>query len=170
MSESRSLPKADPKETSEMPAKPPRTASIAHSGVGDRLIAPSATRNVDAICDLLDTVAPHDGKALELASGTGQHLARFAALRPGLHWQPSDIDAARRASIDAHAADSGLANIAPAIALDAATPGWGRQHAGQALIVLVNLLHLISDNAAQVLIREAADALTPGGQDRKSVV
>ena len=151
-------------EIAKMPATPPRTASIAHPGAGDRLIAPSAARNVDAICDLLDAVAPRDGKALELASGTGQHMARFAALRPDLNWQPSDLDAARRASIDAHAADSGLGNIAPAIALDATTPGWGRQHAGQALIVLVNLLHLIADDAAQVLIQEAAAALTAGGR------
>jgi len=147
-----------------MPPKLSEIASLAHKGEGARLIAPSAERNADAICDLLDAVATHDGAALELASGTGQHVPRFAARLPGLHWQPSDIEAARRASIDAHATDSGLGNIAPAIALDACVPGWGRQHGGQALVVAVNLLHLISDDGAQVLISEAANALTKGGR------
>jgi len=147
-----------------MPAKLPKTASVAHMGEGDRLIAPSAARNVGAICDLLQAMAPTKGTALELASGTGQHVARFAAHLPGLHWQPSEIDANRRASIDAHADDTGLANIAPAIALNAAAPGWGHQHGGKALVVLVNLLHLITANDAQVLIHEAANALSKGGR------
>lgn len=142
----------------------PPTASITHAGNGDRMIAPSAARNIAPICDLLATVIPASGTALELASGTGQHIAAFAARFPGLIWQPSEIDAARRASIDAHAADTGLANIAPAIDLNAATPGWGARHNGQALITLANLLHLISTDNAQVLISEAAIALAPGGR------
>jgi len=147
-----------------MPAKLPKAASVAHKGEGDRLVAPSAARNVGAICDLLQAVAPAEGKALELASGTGQHVTRFAACLPDLHWQPSEIDANRRASIDAHANDTGLENIALAIALNATAPGWGNRHGGQALIVLVNLLHLITDDDAQVLIHEATNALVKGGR------
>ncbi len=146
-----------------MPPKLPPTASLAHQGEGARLIAPSAERNVGPICDLLDAVAPRDGTALELASGTGQHVARYAARLPGLHWQPSELAPDRRASIDAHAADSGLDNIAPAIALDAAVPGWGQQHGGKALVVLSNLLHLISDDDVRTVISEAAKALANGG-------
>ena len=37
-------------------------------------------------------------------------------------------------------------------------------HSGQDLIVLVNLLHLISEGEARTLIREAATALAPGGR------
>lgn len=147
-----------------MTRKPPKNVSVAHAGDGNRLIAPAATRNVRVICDLLETVAPSTGTALELASGTGQHVAAFAARLPDLIWQPSEIDAARRASIDAHADDAGLSNIAPSIALNATAPGWGTHHGGQALIVLSNLLHLISDAETQVLISEAAVALAPGGR------
>lgn len=142
----------------------PDTASIANKGEGDKLIAPSAARNCDAICDLLAHVAPTEGRALEIASGTGQHVAAFAARFPGLRWQPSEPDAARRASIDAHAAESGCANIAPALALDACKPGWGAELQGQALIVVINLLHLIPMDWAEVLIAEAARALSPGGR------
>jgi len=142
----------------------PDTASIANKGGGGKLIAPSAARNCDAICDLLADVAPTEGRALEIASGTGQHVAAFAARLPGLHWQPTEPDAARRASIDAHAGESGCANIAPALDLDACTPGWGARMQGQALIVVINLLHLIPMDWAEVLIAEAARALSPGGR------
>ena len=141
-----------------------KNVSIAHTGEGHRLLAPSASRNVDAICDLLSEVAPATGSALELASGTGQHVARFAAILPNLHWQPSDVDPARRASIDAHAGDTGFANLAPAIALDATAPGWGAKHSGQALIFLANLLHLIPMPQAEVLIAEASTAVAKGGR------
>ncbi|MCF6232867.1 MAG: class I SAM-dependent methyltransferase [Rhodobacteraceae bacterium] len=144
--------------------KQPANISTAHPGVGDRLVAPSAARNIDAICDLLQEVAPATGNALELASGTGEHIARLAALMPGLNWQPSDVDATRRASADAYAKDAGLTNLAPAIFLDATAPGWGAKYTGQSLIFLSNLLHLITDAQASTLIAEAASALTRGGR------
>ena len=142
----------------------PVNISTAHPGVGDQLMAPAAARNMDAICALLQEVAPSKGNALELASGTGEHIARLAALLPGLNWQASDVDTTRRASADAHAKDAGLSNLAPAIELDATAPGWGAKHTGQALIFLSNLLHLITDVQASTLICEAATALTSGGR------
>ncbi len=142
----------------------PDSASVATPGEGGRLHAPSAERNAGPLCDLLRHHAPQAGRALELASGTGQHAVRFAAALPGLDWQPSEIDGERRASIDAWAAEAGLPNLRPAIALDACTPGWAAAHGGQDLIVLVNLLHLISEGQAQALVAEAARALAPGGR------
>lgn len=141
----------------------PETASVAAQQEGGRLFAPSAARNAEAIVTLAKDRAPNAGRALEIASGTGQHVVALASALPGLHWQPSDIDAERRVSIDAHVTDAGLANVAQAIALDATTPGWSAQHAKQDFILLVNLLHLISTAEARVLISEAAAALAPGG-------
>ncbi|MET4103017.1 SAM-dependent methyltransferase [Roseovarius sp. MBR-78] len=141
----------------------PPMASVAHPGEGAKLHAPSAERNAGPISDALCRIAPGVGRALELASGTGQHVVAFARAMPGLAWQPTEIDPARRASIDAHAAEAGLANLHPALPLDATEPGWGAAHAGQDLILLVNLLHLISTPEAQTLIREAGRALAPGG-------
>ncbi|PKQ12730.1 MAG: methyltransferase [Alphaproteobacteria bacterium HGW-Alphaproteobacteria-1] len=142
----------------------PDTASIAEGVAGGKLFAPSAARNADAITRALDAVAPATGPALELASGTGQHVVGFARALPRLVWQPSEIDPVRRASIDAHVAEAALPNLRAAIALDATAPGWGAAHGGQALIVLVNLLHLISTPEAQTLITETAAALGPGGR------
>ena len=139
----------------------PVYASYAEAGEDGRMHAPSAERNVGPICDLIEQHAPATGRALEIASGTGQHVARLSAHLPGLVWQPTDLDATRRASIDAWA--QGIANVAAAIELDATAPGWGAAHGGQDLIFLANLLHLVSEPEARTLIAEAAQALAPGG-------
>lgn len=143
---------------------PNSLASTVETGADTRLFAPSAARNIGPLSDLLAQYAPADGSALELASGTGQHVVAYAARLPGLHWQPSEIDATRRASIDAHVTASRASNIAPAIALDATRRGWSAEQTGQALIVLSNLLHLISGSEAQTVLREAAMALAPEGR------
>lgn len=139
----------------------PPTASVAETAPDGRMSAPAAARNADAICAVLRDHAPREGHALELASGTGQHVAAFAAALPGLIWQPSEVDAQRRLSIDSYAAEH--ANIRSARHLDATAPGWGAGQAGQDLIVLVNLLHLVSASEARTLIDEVAQALAPNG-------
>ncbi len=142
--------------------KLPPSASVATEGDGDKLIAPAATRNAAALCDLLCRVAPASGNALELASGTGQHVAEFARVLPDLHWQPSEIAPDRRASIDAYT--RALSNVSPAVSLDATARGWHTSFRGQEFIVLINLLHLISWAEVQILVTEASMALNPGGR------
>ncbi len=147
-----------------MPVRSVPGAASVSEPKGGKLFAPSAARNSGAICDLLADVAPTLGRALELASGTGQHAVAFAARLPGLTWQPTEADPARRTSIRAYADETNLTNVLPPVELDATAPGWGADHAGQDLIVLVNLLHLISEGEARTLIQEAAAALAPGGR------
>jgi cyclopropane fatty-acyl-phospholipid synthase-like methyltransferase len=142
----------------------PDTASVARPSDDGRMFAPSAARNAADIAAVVADHAPGSGRALEIASGTGEHAVVFARAIPGLNWQPTDIDTARRASIDAHAAMAGLPNLRRAIPLDATAPGWGAVHAGQDLIVLVNLLHLISTSEAKTVISEVAQALAPSGR------
>lgn len=146
-----------------MTRKLPPSASVAAPSAGEKLIAPAAARNAAALTELLMGAAPNKGRALEIASGTGQHIAQFAAALPGLHWQPSDVDPARLASINAFAAEAALENIAPAATLDATKPDWSLHHPDQDLILLINLLHLIATPEAQTLIAEAARALAPQG-------
>lgn len=142
----------------------PETASVATPEENGRLFAPSAARNAEAITAVVVDIAPkQDGIALELASGTGQHVVALAAALPHLHWQPSDVDPERRDSINAYAQQAGLANIAAAANLDATTAGWSDEHSGQSFILLVNLLHLVSTPEARTLIGEAATALDANG-------
>ena len=141
----------------------PPTASVATPQEGDKLHAPAAERNAATISAFLRAHVPVRGTALELASGTGQHVCRFAADLPGLFWHPTDVDDARLRSIDAHVAEAGLRNVANATYLDATQTGWGAERGPVELIVLVNLLHLISTPEARTLLAEAAEALAPGG-------
>jgi SAM-dependent methyltransferase len=146
-----------------MTAKLPPSASIATGTENGKLNAPSAERNADAIAELVTRIAPKSGHALEIASGTGQHIVRFARTLPGLIWTPSEVAKERRASIRAYRSEAGLANLAAPLHLDACQPGWSRSVPAQDLIITVNLLHLISEPAAKTLIREAAQTLRPGG-------
>ncbi len=140
----------------------PSNASVATQGDGARMIAPAASRNSDALCALLAKMAPASGRALEIASGTGQHVAAFAQTLPNLVWQPTEIDPERRASIDAYATD--LSNILPATDLDATSAGWHEAFQEQDLIVLINLLHLISWSETDTFLSEASKALSPTGR------
>ena len=142
--------------------KLPANASVANEGDGDKLIAPAAARNTVVLCDLLDRIAPRSGHALELASGTGQHVLAFAQRLPGLHWQPSEVDEERRASIRAYTGH--IANVAPPIHLDATAPGWHSDLDPQDLLILINLLHLISLDEVTTLIAQAALSLKPKGR------
>ncbi|CAM3917564.1 DUF938 domain-containing protein [Phaeobacter inhibens] len=149
----------------------PGEASVALPEAGEKLFAPSAARNLEPIADLLAQIAPQpDGaggprpRALEIASGTGQHIVGFARRCPQLEWHPTDVDPARLASINAYSADSGCNNIAPARQLDATEGPWPKDLAAFDLVILCNLLHLISTPEAKALIRGAADHLAPGGR------
>ena len=82
---------------------PAPNVSIAHALDSTRLHAPAAERNAAAITGVLTAHAPQQGKALEIASGTGQHVAAWARAMPGLSWQPSEVDSKRRDSIDSWA-------------------------------------------------------------------
>ena len=128
-----------------------------------RLSAPATRRNLDPIRAILRAHAPQSGRALELAAGTGEHALAFAHAFPGLEWQPTDIDAGRLASIATWGALFGPDTLRAPLPLDAATPGWSDTHGPVEMILLVNLLHLISDDDAATALTEITRALSPGG-------
>lgn len=101
-----------------------------------------------------------DGVVLEVASGSGEHAVHMAGALPGLTWQPSDPDEGARASIDAWTRESGLPNIRPALALDAAAWPWPIDAADA--ILCVNMIHIAPWSAALGLLRGARELLPPG--------
>lgn len=141
----------------------PDSASVATTDAQGKLFAPSAARNADAIAALVASFAPKTGRALELASGTGQHVVSLGRMMPDITWQPSEVDPGRRASITSYLQAANRPNLSPPIELDATSSGWGLDHTAQDIILCVNLLHLVSHNEARCLIQEAAIALAPGG-------
>ncbi|MFO7919697.1 MAG: DUF938 domain-containing protein [Nioella sp.] len=128
-----------------------------------RMSAPSAQRNAWPILEILEAHAPQTGRVLELAAGTGEHAVRFARALRGLDWQPTDVDPERLASIEAWRQAEGPVNLASPVALDATEPGWAKDHGPVEMILLVNLLHLISDAEAEAVLSGIAKALAPGG-------
>ena len=131
---------------------------------GDRLHSPAAAKNLDHITELVCSVSPKNGTALEIASGTGQHIIKLAAAIPNLTWQPSDIDTARLNSIVSWSFEKQLPNLLPPIKLDVTDEGWSALCHNQDFILLVNLLHLVSESEAKVIIDGISKSLMPGGR------
>lgn len=122
-----------------------------------RLYAPAAARNREPILAVLQAHLPSRGLALEVASGSGEHIVHFARACPDLDFQPSDPDAQARASIDAWVAADGLQNIRPAIALDATAEPWPIETADA--VLCINMIHIAPWAAAVSLMRGAATLL-----------
>jgi SAM-dependent methyltransferase len=125
------------------------------------LHAAATERNRDPILEVLRRVLPATGLVLEIASGTGQHVAYFASALPALRWQPSDASAAHLDSIRAWSAASGAGNIAPPLLLDVERPPWPITQADA--ILNINMIHIAPWSAAGALFEGAARVLAPSG-------
>jgi SAM-dependent methyltransferase len=126
-----------------------------------RLFAPATARNREPILEVLRHHLPRRGLVLEVASGSGEHTAHFAAAFPELVFQPSDPDSGARASIDAWTAALGLTNVRPALALDAEAPDW--PIAAADVVLCINMIHISPWSAAEGLMRGAARVLSKSG-------
>jgi SAM-dependent methyltransferase len=121
--------------------------------------APAPERNKEPILEVLREVLPARGTVLEIASGTGQHVAHFAAALSALEWQPSDPDASSRESIAAWA--TGLPNVATPIELDVMQVPW--PVAAADAIVCINMIHIAPWTAAEALFGGAGRILPRAG-------
>ena len=126
----------------------------------DRLHAPATLRNREAILAVLREALPSSGLVLEVASGSGEHAAYFAAALPGLDWQPSDPDPAALASIEAWRSEAKLPNLHPPIMLNAAA-AWPVSKADA--ILCINMTHISPWEATLGLMDGAGKALRAGG-------
>lgn len=124
---------------------------------GVALEAPAAERNKDAILEVLARVLPDSGTVLEIASGTGQHVAHFARTLTRLDWQPSDPDPAMLESIDAHRARAALSNVAGAVRLDVCESEWPITRADA--VLCINMIHIAPWAATPALFDGAARML-----------
>jgi Protein of unknown function (DUF938) len=132
----------------------------------ERLFSSSAERNRAPIAAVLRRSLPANGAVLEIASGTGEHVAWFAAQFPGVVFQPSDPGRTQRASIAAWIAAADVENIRPPLALDVDTPDW-EQCADiptpLAAILCINMIHISPWAATLGLMRGAGQLLADGG-------
>ena len=120
-----------------------------------------AERNREPIATELRRLLPAHGIALEIASGTGQHAAHFAAALPGWRWQPSDGDARSLASIAAWC--EGVPNVLPPVELDVLSDAWPGVPASVNAVFCANMLHISPWATCPALMQGAARHLSERG-------
>ena len=120
-----------------------------------------AERNKGPILDVLMRVLPDEATVLEIASGTGQHAAHFAAARSDWTWQPTDADAEALASIAARTA--ALANVVAPLLLDVLAPRWPDSLGRFDAVYCANMLHIAEWSSCPALMAGCARHLVPGG-------
>jgi hypothetical protein len=129
--------------------------------------SPAADRNKQPILEVLRTLLPPAGTALEIASGTGQHAAWFASALPRWTWQPSDADPEMLPAITARTAEAGLANVRPPVLLDVLASQWPA--AGEPFaqpfdaIYCANMLHISPWPTCAALMQGSARHLSSAG-------
>jgi SAM-dependent methyltransferase len=143
----------------------------------DRLSSPAAERNRQPILEVLRRALAPSGRALDIASGSGQHVSWFARHLPGWTWQPTEYAAASLPSIaawsvlgDADLAESPqasadigpLANILPPLQLDVTASDWPIDGAFDA-IVCINMLHASPPATLPGLMQGVGRHLARGG-------
>ena len=118
-------------------------------------------RNKQPILDVLRRVLPERGTMLEVASGSGQHAAFFAAELPNWIWQPSDVDATNLASISAWCTEAALPNLRSPIRLDVGDRAWNV--ADVDAIYCANMIHIAPWQCCIDLIAGAGRELASRG-------
>src|SRR5262249_24682860 len=111
-----------------------------------RLRGPAFDRNQAPIWSVVGAFL-HDrvGDALELGSGTGQHVVAYAARSPAITWWPSDIHPPHLASVAAWRAHARLANVQAPLRIDLIAADWdaGLPMRDRLLAILcINVLHI----------------------------
>ena len=125
----------------------------------NKLHSPASERNRDVILAVLKEVLPETGTVLEIASGSGQHVAHFARHLPDLTWQPSDMETDHRLSVAEWAA--GLTNIRAVIDIDVLRDDWSVWTDIDA-IYSANMLHISPWEVAVGLFTGAGHLLPAG--------
>ena len=135
-----------------------------------RLDAPAFHRNHQAIQGVLARhLTEKSGDAIEVGSGTGQHVVEFARQFPHITWWPSDLNDNHLASIEAWRQHSRLRNIRQARRLDVSDPAWGdavkAEGEPQQLLAIfcANVIHIAPWQVAEGLVAGAGRALHQGG-------
>jgi SAM-dependent methyltransferase len=112
------------------PRKPEHVAEYGKAGLpppqaDGRLDAGAFHRNHAAIWTVLgDFLRGKAGDALEIGSGTGQHVVEFARQSPAIIWWPSDHLESHIRSIAAWRAHARLGNLRAPTQLDASESDW----------------------------------------------
>jgi SAM-dependent methyltransferase len=103
---------------------------------------------------------PADALVLEIASGTGQHAAHFAARFPRMVWQPTDMGE-DLSQLELRRRAAALPNLLPPLQLDVLREPWppGTFDA----VVCINMIHISPWETTPALFAGAARLLGQAG-------
>jgi SAM-dependent methyltransferase len=124
------------------------------------LHSPAAERNKGPILEQLVRLLPDRGLVLEIASGSGQHVAYFAAVCPRLTWQPSDTDPELVESLAARLRLAVRVNVREPLRFDVRAQPWPMTRADA--VVCINMIHIAPWASAVGLFSGSAPLLAAG--------
>lgn len=124
------------------------------------ITSPAADRNKGPILAELLRLLPVRGHMLEVAAGTGQHAAHFAAALPDWRWLPTEPDASLLPAIAARTAN--MPQVLAPVALDV-REAWPVAPGSLDAVYCANMIHISPWDCTAGLMRGAGRALQPGG-------
>jgi len=134
----------------------------------DTPFSTAAERNKQPILDALRKLLPTRGRALEIASGAGQHVAWFAAALPDWTWQPTDADAQALTGIAAWVSRSDSGRVLAPRRLDVMAPQWPADGPAFAapfdLVYCANMLHIAPWPCCEALMQGCQRHLADDGK------
>ncbi|XP_026731706.1 methyltransferase-like 26 isoform X1 [Trichoplusia ni] len=139
---------------------------------GEKLIYPAASRNQDPILQVLkrfiicdvDSIQDEESPLfLEIASGSGQHVAHFAPNFPGVKFQPTEVDDSLIGSISYYANHCKTKNILPPMLIDICNnlSTYGFEENSVDYMYNANMIHISPYACTVGLFENAGNYLKP---------
>lgn len=129
-----------------------------------KLDFPATGRNREVIAEVLgrflEPTLPL--RLLEIASGSGQHVAFLSERYPLWSFQPTDIEAAHLESVEAYRREQSSSNFASPVRLDVSQRPWALSDQMDAILA-INLIHISPWACTEALFAEGREHLKPGG-------
>lgn len=120
----------------------------------------AAENNKGPIMEVLGKHLKKGASVLEIGSGSGQHAIHMSAAYPTINWIPSErknVIPILRENLTLH----GSSNIQSPLTLDLADANW--RGASVDIVYAANVMHIVSIDLGERLLRLAADALDTFG-------
>jgi cyclopropane fatty-acyl-phospholipid synthase-like methyltransferase len=122
----------------------------------------AAERNKQPIATELQTILAPGNRVLEIASGTGQHVAHFGEAFPLVQWQPTDATDADFHSITNHCNAASLTNVASPVVLNVMSTNWSVARDFH-VVVCINMIHISPWETTAALFAGAGRHLVGAG-------
>ncbi|KAK3851258.1 hypothetical protein Pcinc_042078 [Petrolisthes cinctipes] len=139
----------------------------------NKLVWKAPENNKEPILKVLQDVIPEKFgpdaslKALEISSGSGQHVVHFAKAFNKISWQPSDITDKHLESIKAYTKDEKLENVKAPLNIDITKPisEWPEVFPENSFDIVVNsnMIHITPWKCTEGLFSAASKLLKPSG-------